>query len=314
MPLAACAPPRQSTEARLARMDQALGASQASPSKYLRYGITSDAGLWTREIVVTASAYAERRTRSDGVRYAFGRDAIGGWLRIGGGEVIEASASMWDQEARTGAGLFGLRFTQPGEDDEATTMGKDRRAWELAYRPAGGRTLTFAVDHWTSEPKAYDVVDDFGRLVSCADLSFTRGATGPVLAAFRCSTNDRFGFAGKALHEDARLEADQAIDMAAAPAWAQPGPARVSPPLLAKPVEVPITNERRPEVPARFGDRDPVNLIVDTGAFFTILSRRAAQKLGVVPTGETRLHVDPPWLARSHLWVGVVEKLTLAGA
>ncbi|APR86644.1 Hypothetical protein A7982_11993 [Minicystis rosea] len=314
LPLAACAPAWQSTQAKISRIDRALGASHASRSKYLRYTTTSDAGAWTREIVVTPSAYAEQRTRSDGSRYAFGHDPQGGWLRIGDGEIIEASASMWDQEARTGAALFGLHFAEPRQEDEAAYMGRRFRSWELAYRPAGGRTLTFSVDTLRSEPTAYDVVDDFGRLVSCGDLSIGHGETGPVLASFRCSTNDRFGFAGQVLHEDVRLETDQALDVAAAPSWAHPEGARVSPPPLTRPVEVPITYERRLEIPTRAGDRDPVSLIVDTGAFFTILSREGARALGVVPTGETRMHVDPPWLARTHLWVGVVPKMSLAGA
>jgi hypothetical protein len=312
--LAACAPPRMSTEARIARVDAALGGTSGSVSKYLRYASASDAGAWTREIVVTPGAYAERRTRSDGTTYAFGRDEAGGWLRIGEGAVIDASGSMWEQEARTGAGLFGLRFAQPAGDDEATYMGRNRTAWELAFRPEGGRTLTFAIDRASSKPNAYDVVDDFGRLVSCDDLAFEPGAGGPVLASWRCATNDRFGFAGQVLEEHGRLEEERAVDLGSVPRWVRPDARRATPPSLERPVEVHITDARRIEVPARFNDRAPVPLILDTGAFFTILSRRAADALGVVPTGETRLHVDPPWLQRSHLWVGVVEKLSLAGA
>jgi len=310
----ACAPPRMSTEAKIARVDAALGGTAGGGSKYLRYAAESDAGAWTREIVVTTGAYAERRTRSDGTTYAFGRDEAGGWLRVGEGAVIDARGSMWEQEASTGAGLFGLRFAQPAAEDEATYMGRSRAAWELAFRPEGGRTMTFAIDRASSTPNAYDLVDDFGRLVSCDDLAFELGAAGPVLAAWRCATNDRFAFAGQVLEERVRLEEERAVDVAAVPRWVRPGARRAAPPALERPIEVPITEPRRVEVPTRFGDRPPVQMILDTGAFFTILSRRAAEELGVVPTGETRLHVDPPWLPRSHLWVGVVEKLSLAGA
>jgi hypothetical protein len=314
LPMVGCMPAWQSTEARLGRLDRALGGAAVGGSKYLRYTMTSDAGVWKREIVVSPGAYAEQRTRSDGARYAFGHDQVGGWVRVGEGAPIEAGTSMWDQEARTGAGLFGLRFTAPGADDEAAYMGKTRLAWELAYRPAGGRTVTFAIDHASSEPTAYDVVDDFGRLVSCDDLAFAHGEAGPVLAAWRCATNDRFGFAGKMFQERVQLDAEQAVELEGAPDWARPGARRRSPPPLLQPATVPITNPRRIEVPVRFGDRPPVNLILDTGAFFTILSRRAAADLGVVPTGEVRLHVDPPWLSRSDLWVGVVDKMSVAGA
>jgi len=122
-------------------------ASQQSRSKYLRYAVESDEGTWTREVVVAPGAYAELRTRrADGTRYAFGRDARGAWLRIGDGEVLDQRDGMWDQEARTGAGLFGLGFARPANEDEATYMGRVAGGWELAYRPAGGRTMTFAID------------------------------------------------------------------------------------------------------------------------------------------------------------------------
>jgi hypothetical protein len=55
-------------------------------------------------------------------------------------------------------------------------------------------------------------------------------------------------------------------------------------------------------------------MVLDTGAFFTIISKRAASELGVVPTGEVRLHVDPPWLRRTHLYVGIVERIHIGGA
>src|SRR6185312_17227134 len=107
--LGSCAVPPTMTEARIARIDQAVGASQQSRSKYLRYAVDSDEGTWTREIVIAPGAYAEQRTRrTDGTRYAFGRDAQGAWLRIGDGEVIDQRDGTWEQEARTDAGLFGL--------------------------------------------------------------------------------------------------------------------------------------------------------------------------------------------------------------
>jgi Aspartyl protease/PDZ domain len=311
--LGACASPHLGTAARLARIDAAMGASQASRSKYLRYAMESDAGEWTHEIVVSPGAYAERRTRrSDGVGYAFGRDAAGAWLRIGEGEVIDESAGLWDQEARTDAGLYGLGFAHPARGDEATYMGRIAGGWELAFRPAGGRTITLAVDH-ASEPWAFDVVDDFGRLVSCDGLGWARGAVGPVLAAWSCASNDRFGVAGAVLEAHYQMEAEEPLD-GAAPAWAEPGAQRISPPPLARPVEIPFPDPRRIFVPVRFGDGAPVSMILDTGAFFTIVSARAAARLGVVPTGEVRLHIDPPWLPRTHLWIGIVEKMRVGAA
>src|SRR6185437_6377005 len=67
--LGGCAMPQTMTEARIARIDQAVGASQQTRSKYLRYAVESDEGTWTREIVIAPGAYAEQRTRrTDGAR------------------------------------------------------------------------------------------------------------------------------------------------------------------------------------------------------------------------------------------------------
>ena len=48
-----------------------------------------------------------------------------------------------------------------------------------------------------------------------------------------------------------------------------------------------------------------ITILLDSGAFHTVLSSEAALRLGVVATGEAPIFTRPPWLEESDLWVGV---------
>ena len=64
-------------EERLEGVEVAIGTSPSRGARYLRYTVEGDQGRWVHEILVDGSAYAERRMREDGRKYAFGRDGRG---------------------------------------------------------------------------------------------------------------------------------------------------------------------------------------------------------------------------------------------
>lgn len=313
LPLAACLPHRLSLQARLGQVESAIGATGAAPSKYLRYAVSSEAGEWRREIVIDGAAYAERRTRvEDGITYSFGRDAQGAWFRAGEGEVLSVDDGSWDQDARTHAAFFGLGFTRAGASDEAEYLGRSRRAWEFAYRPAGGRTLTFQVSHVDGKPRGFDVIDDLGRLVRCEHLSWMRSTLGPLLASLHCEANQG-GLRGGVLSEQLELTQSVALTGADVLPWARPGASRRVPRRFDRSIEIPLRDPRRPLVPITVGDHEARSFVLDTGASRTTITSAAARALGVIPTGEVRRHTDPAWLPSTDLWIGVVPRMSVGG-
>jgi hypothetical protein len=77
---------------------------------------------------------------------------------------------------------------------------------------------------------------------------------------------------------------------------------------------VAIHDERRILLPVAINGHAEEPLLLDTGAFHTILSEDCAAAVGVVPTGEPPLWVKPPFLAESELWVGVVQRMAVGEA
>lgn len=76
----------------------------------------------------------------------------------------------------------------------------------------------------------------------------------------------------------------------------------------------PIKDSRRIKLPVRLNGKKASWLVLDSGAFHTIISEDVAEAAGVMPTGEPPLFVDPPFLDRSELWVGVVDTLQVGDA
>lgn len=281
----------------------------------MRYRMRAPDGRWILEMVHGPGFFVERRRRADDerIQYEVGRDERGAWLRMGGGEALEVSAA-WESDLRTDEALFGMKFLRPSASDEVEYMGKWGSRWEFAYRQEGARTLTFGIDRKSFRPKAYDSVDDFGRLFQCKGLRFKRAEMGTLLSRASCKVSN-------ASHENPqhaflhyRLEqGSNATEAIAASGLAQPGVRRLQRD-LAHVHAIPIADERRLAVPIRFGDSKTIELILDSGAFHTVLSPSISKELDVIPTGDAPLFVTPPWLSRSNLWVGVINTMRLGTA
>lgn len=297
---------------RLPALARAFGATRARPAPrppvLVRYAVTTHDGRWQRDIVLTGRAYAERRTRSDGVVYAFGEDAWGAWLRVGAAPARRADET-WRAEARTQRGLFDLAFLSPRQRDDLAFLGAGPDGWELAFKPDGGSSLVFVMARASRPPDALDVHDHAGRLVACDSVRWARRAGRMLPASLRCATVD-----GAGQHAiESRFALVSAAPLASLPAWAAVPP-RPAPPVLARPVELAQLDIRHPTLDLAAPTGARTRVVLDTGASLTVLDGDAARALGVVPTGEAPLAFEPPWLPDFTSWVGVADRLAIGPA
>lgn len=297
---------------RLPRMQRAMrDAPDADRGRVrvTRFRIDAPDGAWTDEVVSGAALFAERRMRSDGAHYAFGEDSRGPWLRVGDGPTREATGA-WLREERTQRALMGLRFLAPRRGDAAELVTAVDDAWEYAFQAEGGQTLTFDVQG-NDLPGAFDRFDDFGRLVVCEDVRWLRDAVTSVLARARCRTSPGSyeyvsrPFSLRLLQTDAWPDLD-ALPWAIAPVAREPA-SRIDHAVEVHPAsELQITLEV-------VANGDHVSLVLDSGATYTVLDGTTARRLGVVPTGEAPFYMEPPWLPAGETWVGLLDRVEVAG-
>lgn len=302
---------QQRLEDNLEKLQHAVGGEPSGEPRVLVYRVDGHGGRWIHEVVLDHGRYAEKRTRSDGRHFAFGYDEQGAWLSVDDGAAIAADGGPWDSLARTRAALYRLTFATPQIDDEVAYMGRDRRRWELAYRPAGGKTINLSIDRRHHLPKEMDWVDQWTRLVNCDRLEWQPSPDGAVLSKGRCGAGS-FGGRRATISSDTRALLSMQ-GMQGVPSWATPK-ARRTPPHFNKPVWIPIVDSRRLRLPVRINDHKAESLVLDSGAFHTVISEEMAKAANVMPTGEPPLFVDPPFLDRSELWVGVVDTLQVGHA
>ena len=190
-------------------------------------------------------------------------------------------------------------------------MGWDHRRWELAYRPEGGKTINLSIDRRHHLPREMDWVDSWTRLVTCDRMAWETSPDGAVLANVRCGAGNKGGEQNSISSHTRRLLSMSGLERI--PSWASPAKRR-KPKRFNTPVQIAIEDSRRILVPVRLNDQATLPFVLDTGAFHTVISEETAEAAGVMPTGEPPLFVDPPFLDRSELWVGVVDTLKVGKA
>ncbi len=296
--------------AHLGKLEAALGTSTHGEPRLLIYQVDGHAGRWTHEVLLDAGRYAERRTRSDGRSFAFGFDPQGAWLTVGDGAAVAADGGPWDALARTRSALYRAAFTSPSPEDEVAYMGRFRNRWELAFRPAGGKTLNLSIDRRHHTPKELDWIDAWTRLVECDHLDWRSSPDGAVLTTARCGAGSG-GEKPTISSDTGHLASMQG--MHTVPSWAAPTSRRKAAP-LSKPAWFPLLEPQRPRLPARINGVDVGALVLDSGATYSVLSEKAAVAAGVMPTGEPPMFMKPPFLDASELWVGVIDTLAVGDA
>lgn len=293
-------------------LDESLGDGiDAAHALVLRYDLRAPDGRWTWEMVVGQRFYAERRSRARGrAHYAFGEDGRGAWLETHG--VARGADATWRAEARTRAAIFGLRFLRPGVGDDADVVDEAAHAWDYAYRPAGGRTVTLRINQADGRPSAWDSQDAFSRLVTCDELRWDErdGHQVPIRGTCRA-----VGCTTRACRPPSTFELADAeeVDVEDAPEWARPRSRRAGAAPFAAMLSHPIEQPSSVTLDAEVDGLPPVPLVLDSGAFHTTLSRDVATALGVVPTGESPLFLDPPWLPSLDAEIGVLPHARIGG-
>ena len=287
---------------------QAMGSGPSGDAVVLAYDVGGHDGAWRWDVVVGNGVFAERRVSVErGTSYAFGDGPHGTWLQVGEAPP-RGAPNEWRRLARTRAAFFGLDFLRPEDAEEAVYMPYDETRWEYVYRPSGGRTLTFSVREESQRPDAFDVLDELGRLTWCEDIEWVVRHGRYVPGRMTCGAINGEGHVG--MRTLVRLAGARLAR--AAPAWAALAAAPDTAPCQRASVEAPMRSELRPEL-AVTANGIELPFVLDSGAWHTYIDAEAARVMGVVPTGEVPLYLEPPWLPSGSSWVGVVDRLTVEG-
>lgn len=286
------------------------------PQTYLRYRVHGAGRDWTREFVVSRDAFAELR-EAGGKRYALGllHEPSGekAWLRVGDREPVEIDGGLAADE-RTEAGMIGMRFSEPGSPPELESC--RRQVWgdrspgvcTFVYTPPDGHALWVDAERGTGRPVAFARVAQHDAVESCDDIAWSEEDGATVIASATCSA---------IVHEVGRQTTTWTLEERrpepVPPAWARVSAEDVIPlHPLREPLVLPIADpSSRVYVNVEAGGSEPLQLVLDTGSPFTILSRRAMRALGVVPSPEPSLHVRPPFLPPDTYDAAIVDRLVI---
>jgi hypothetical protein len=289
----------------------------ALPQTYLRYRVHTASRDWTREYVVSKESFAELR-EAGSRSYALGlvRDASGGehaWLRVGERDAVEIDGGLAADE-RTEAAMIGMRFAEPGSPPELESC--RRQAWgdrspgvcTFVYTPPDGHALWVDAERGTGRPVAFARVAQHDAVEACDDIAWSDEDGALAIAKATCSA---------IVHEVGRETTTWTLEERrpepVPPAWARVSAEDVVPlHPLREPVVLPIADpSSRVYVDVEAGGGEPLQLVLDTGSPFTILSRRALRALGVVPSPEPPMHVRPPFLPPDTYDAAIVDRLVV---
>jgi hypothetical protein len=281
------------------------------PPTYLRYRVQAQGREWTREVVVGSGSFAELR-ESGGKRYALGLVGDQAWLRIGSRPPVEIDGPLALDE-RTEAGLIGMRFSEPGAETEFESCHREAKRPDVCtfvYTPADGHALWVDTDRGTGRPVGFARIGQHDAIESCEHLGWSEEDGALAIASATCSSIvDDVGRATTTWTLQERHPARQP------PEWARVAPEEIVPlhPLLS-PVVLPVEDpSTRVYVPVEAGGSEPLQLVLDTGSPFTVLSRRVLAALGVAPSLEPPLHVKPPFLPPGSYDAAIVDRLVIGG-
>ncbi len=288
----------------------------ALPQTYLRYRVHAGGRDWTREFVVSRDAFAELRDVA-GRQYALGLVQAGrgecAWLRVGERQPVEIDGDLAADE-RTEAGMIGMRFAEPGSPPElegctrAVYGSSDPGVCTFVYTPPDGHALWVDAERGTGRPVGFSRIAQHDAIESCDDITWSDEDGALAIASATCSS---------IVHEVGRQTTTWTLEERrpepAAPEWARVSPDEIVPiSPLREPLVLPIADPSlRVYVPVVAGGSEPLQLVLDTGSPFTILSRRALKALGVVPSPEPSIHVRPPFLPPDTYDAAIVDRLVV---
>jgi hypothetical protein len=275
-------------------------------STYLRYRVHSPQNDWTRDFVVSRESFAELRevgTRS----YALGLAGNLAWMHAESRAPVEIDGPLAADE-RTEAAWIGMRFgdNEPGSRTEVESC--HRGVCTLVYTPRDGHALWVEVDAATRLPTSITWIGQHEAIESCDAIEWSDVDGALAIASASCNA---------IVHEVGRETTTWTLEdrhpAPVPPEWARVSPEDVLPLRpLRDAVQLAIADpSTRVYVPVQAGGSETLQLVLDTGSYVTILSRRALDALGVVPSPEPPLHVRPPFLPPDTYDAAIVDRLVV---
>lgn len=275
--------------------------AQVDPGRVLlEYVVQEPDGEWYWEVARDGDRFVERRTREDGETWIVGRVGSAYFVQVGGA-VRPAGAALAGQLA-TRAALF-------GGDARANERRWFRRGHELWYRPEDGNTIYFDAPRRrgaeTRLPGAWDHSDLAGRLRICESLEWREPGV-PQSGTCRATNSLNPQDSPRMIESTFELHAFERPDVL--PGWALTEPSALQTPVTH---EVPLLEPERPRIGVRFGDGEPLLMIIDTGAPKTVINADAARRAGVAVWGGVPLYMDPPYLPAGNAELAIADRVTM---
>ena len=276
------------------------GFARVDPGRVvLEYVVHEPDGEWFWEVARDGDRFVERRTREDGETWVLGRVGREYFVHVGG-EVRVAGAAL--------AGQLSTRAALFGGDAEANRRRWFRRGREIWYRPEHGRTIYFDAPRGPEGrrlPGAWDHSDLAGRLRICDSLEWREPGI-PERGTCRAANSDDPQTAPRMIESTFELMELGRPDVL--PAWA-----RVRPTALPSPTmhEVPLLERERPRVGVRFGDGEPLLMLVDTGSPLTVVDTRAARRSGVAIWGDVPMHIEFPFIGSDRGQLAIADRIAM---
>ena len=274
---------------------------------YLRYHVRSPQGAWSRQFVLGRHDFAELR-ETHGRPYSLGVTDDRTWMRVGSRPPVEVDGALAMDERREAAWI-GMRYgeLEPGSRRELESCHK--AVCTLVYTPRDGHALWVDVDRVTKRPVSFQWIAQDRAIEVCDQLTWSEVDGALAVASATCSAIvDRVG------RETTTWTLMERHDEAETPEWAQVDPKDIVPLSPGREVaRFPIADpSRRIYVPVDAGGSE-LQLVLDTGAAVTVLSRRVFEAAGVVRSPEPPVHVKPPWLPEDTYDAAIVDRLVIGG-
>lgn len=276
--------------------------AHADPGRVvLEYVVHEPDGEWFWEIARDADRFVERRTRADGETWVLGRAGREYFVHVG--DEVRVAGPKLAGQLSTRAALF-------GGDAEANRRRWFKRGREIWYRPEHGNTIFFDAPRGPDGrrlPGAWDHSDLAGRLRICDSLQWREPGI-PERGTCRATNSLNPQTAPRMIESTFELIEIERPD--ALPRWA-----RVRPNALPTPVvhDVPLVEEERPRVGVRFGEGDPLLMLVDTGSPTTVIDADAARRAGAAIWGGVPMYIDFPYVGDGRGQLAVADRIVMDG-
>jgi hypothetical protein len=290
---------------------------------YLRYHVVSSAldhaalradapsgGEWTREFVVDRGGFAELRRLPDGRAYVLGLRGSRAWMRVGSRPAVEIDGPLASDERRVAAWI-GMRFGQPDAGGKTELESCHAGTCTMVTTPPGGRALWVDFDRQMRRPVSFEWIARDHAIESCTGIEYSSVGGATAVASASCSA-----IVNEIGRATVTWKLEERRSDSVPPEWARVSSDDIVPLVAARDAArfAVADPSMRVHVPVDAGGAPPMDLVLDTGSYLTLLSHRVVEGAGAVPSpDDPPVHVKPPYFPEGIYDPMILDRLVIGG-